>query len=92
MGRQMSQKRSQNRARNRSAKRKRARKVAQNLHQKTIEAKTRRSENINDSVDQKLKARQAEQEPRPAPSFRILCGQNVGKLEIRSSTRASWNL
>ncbi len=70
MERQMSQKRSQNRARNHSAKRKRARRVAQNLRQKTIEAKTRRSENINDSVDQKLKVRQAEQEPRPAPTAR----------------------
>lgn len=66
----MSQKRSQNRARDRSAKRQRARKVAQNLHQKTIEAKTRREQNINDSVDQKLKVRQAEQEPRPAPTAR----------------------
>ena len=66
----MSQKRSQNRARYRSVKRKRARKVAQNLHQKTIEARQRREQNINSSVDQKLKVRQAEQEPRPAPTAR----------------------
>lgn len=66
---QMSQKRVKNKARNRAGKHKRTKKVAQNLHQKTEEAKTRREQNPHYGVDQKLFARQAEQEPRPAPKL-----------------------
>ena len=73
----MSQKRNEARARNRAQKHQRAQKVAQNLHQKTVEARQRREQNTNDSIDKKMKARQAEEEPRPAPTAR---GYFVAKM------------